>query len=70
MHFESVCDAGHRGYSLQQSTRPQTLGYGLADSQVAQAAWIYEKFVDWAHHNVNVETVFTKDEMLDTIMLY
>ena len=70
MHFESVRDAGHRGYSLQQSTRPQTLGYGLADSPVAQAAWIYEKFSAWSHHDGNVETVFTKDSMLDTIMLY
>ena len=34
------------GYSKQQSTRPQTLGYGLADSPAGQAAWILEKF--WA----------------------
>jgi pimeloyl-ACP methyl ester carboxylesterase len=70
MHFDGVRDAGHRGYSLQQSTRPQTLGYGLADSPVAQTAWIYEKFRDWSHHSGDVETVFTKDEMLDIIMLY
>lgn len=62
--------SGYRGYSLQQATRPQTLGYGLADSPVAQASWIYEKFRDWSHHNGNVEEVFGKDEMLDTIMLY
>ena len=35
------------GYSKQQSTRPQTLGYGLADSPAAQAAWIVEKFWSW-----------------------
>ena len=35
------------GYSKQQSTRPQTLGYGLADSPVGQAAWIIEKFYQW-----------------------
>ncbi|USW58790.1 Putative epoxide hydrolase, alpha/Beta hydrolase [Septoria linicola] len=61
---------GYRGYSLQQSTRPQTLGYGLADSPIAQASWIFEKFRDWSHHNGNVETVLTKNDMLDTIMLY
>ena len=61
---------GYRGYSLQQSTKPQTIGYGLADSPVGQASWIYEKFRDWSHHDGNVETVFSKDEMLDTIMLY
>lgn len=36
-----------RGYSAQQSTRPQTLGYGLADSPVGLLAWIYEKLVQW-----------------------
>src|SRR5690606_25651970 len=34
------------GYSTQQSTRPQTLGYGLTDSPAGQCAWIAEKF--WA----------------------
>ncbi|MDF5731563.1 MAG: hypothetical protein PUP92_27040 [Rhizonema sp. PD38] len=35
------------GYNKQQSTRPQTIGYALADSPAGQAAWIYEKFHDW-----------------------
>ncbi len=35
------------GYSKQQGTRPQTLGYGLVDSPVGQAAWIYEKMWAW-----------------------
>ena len=35
------------GYSKQQSTRPQTLGYGLVDSPVGQMAWIMEKFWAW-----------------------
>lgn len=70
MHFDRQRDAGHGGYSLQQSTRPQTIGYGLADSPVAQAAWVYEKYRDWSHHDGNVEVVFSKDEMLDTIMLH
>jgi pimeloyl-ACP methyl ester carboxylesterase len=70
MRFERQRDDGHRGYSLQQSTRPQTIGYGLADSPVAQAAWVYEKYRDWSHNDGNVESVFRKDEMLDIIMLY
>ena len=37
---------GH-GYFKVQSTRPQTLGYGLADSPVGMLAWIYEKLVQW-----------------------
>lgn len=36
-----------RGYAIEQCTKPQTLGYGLADSPVALLAWIYEKLVSW-----------------------
>jgi len=36
-----------RGYSVEQSTRPQTLGYSLSDSPVGLLAWIYEKLVNW-----------------------
>src|SRR6266850_4378568 len=49
------------GYSVMMGTRPQTIGYSLADSPVGLAAWCYEKFADW---------VFTRDEMLDDITLY
>lgn len=70
MRLDRHRDKGHHGYLIQQSTRPQTVGYGLADSPIAQAAWIYEKFRDWSYHDGNVEAVFSKDEMLDTIMLY
>ena len=58
------------GYSKQQSTRPQTVGYGLVDSPVGQAAWILEKFWSWTDSNGNPENVLTRDEMLDDIMLY
>jgi epoxide hydrolase len=58
------------GYSKQQSTRPQTLGYGLADSPAGQAAWILEKFWAWTDCNGNPENVLTRDEMLDDVMLY
>ena len=37
-----------RGYSRQQATRPQTLGFGLADSPAGQCAWIVEKFAAWS----------------------
>lgn len=39
--------AQEMGYMLQQSTRPQTLGYGLHDSPVGLLAWLYEKLVKW-----------------------
>ncbi|MDG2005143.1 MAG: alpha/beta fold hydrolase [Novosphingobium sp.] len=58
------------GYSKQQSTRPQSLGYGLNDSPVGQAAWIYEKLWAWTDNQGAPEDVFSLDEMLDNIMLY
>jgi pimeloyl-ACP methyl ester carboxylesterase len=58
------------GYANQQSTKPQTLGYGLTDSPAGQAAWIYEKFHGWTDNQGTPETVLTRDEMLDNIMLY
>ncbi|WP_372716670.1 epoxide hydrolase family protein [Immundisolibacter sp.] len=58
------------GYSKQQSTRPQTLGYGLVDSPSGQAAWILEKFWAWTDCDGHPENVLTRDEMLDNIMLY
>ncbi|QNE31418.1 epoxide hydrolase [Sphingomonas sp. NBWT7] len=58
------------GYSQQQATRPQTLGYGLVDSPVGQAMWIYEKFREWADCDGTPENTLTRDEMLDDIMLY
>jgi pimeloyl-ACP methyl ester carboxylesterase len=58
------------GYSTQQSTRPQTLGYGLVDSPAAQAAWIVEKFWAWSDCDGHPENVFTRDELLDNVMLY
>lgn len=58
------------GYSTQQATRPQTLAYGLADSPSGQAAWIVEKFQDWMDCDGHPETVLTRDELLDNVMLY
>ncbi len=58
------------GYSKQQSTRPQTLGYGLADSPAGQAMWVLEKFWKWTDCNGHPENVLSRDELLDNIMLY
>ena len=58
------------GYSKQQSTRPQTLGYGLVDSPVGQLAWIVEKFWSWTDCDGHPENVLTRDELLDNVMLY
>ena len=58
------------GYSMEQSTRPQTLGYGLVDSPAALCAWIVEKFRAWTDCDGHPEKAFTRDELLDNVMLY
>jgi epoxide hydrolase len=58
------------GYSIEQATRPQTVGYGLADSPVGQMAWILEKFHGWADCDGHPETIFGRDHLLDNVMLY
>jgi epoxide hydrolase len=58
------------GYARQQGTRPQTLGYGLADSPAGQAAWVIEKYQAWMDCDGHPENVLTRDELLDQVMLY
>ncbi len=58
------------GYALMMVTRPQTLGYSLADSPVGLAAWFYDKFADWTYTGGQPEKELTRDEMLDDITLY
>ena len=62
--------ADGRGYQAIQGTKPQTLGYGLNDSPAGLAAWIVEKFHGWSDNDGDVESAFTKDEMLTNITLY
>lgn len=58
------------GYSKQQATRPQTVGYSLVDSPVGLASWIYEKMWAWTDNNGAPEDALSRDDMLDNIMLY
>ena len=58
------------GYSQEQATRPQTIGYALVDSPAALCAWIIEKFWAWTDCHGHPENVLTRDELLDNIMLY
>lgn len=58
------------GYSTMMVTRPQTVGYALADSPVGQAAWMYDKIAQWTYSDGEPERVLTRDEILDDISLY
>jgi pimeloyl-ACP methyl ester carboxylesterase len=63
-------DETERGYSAIQSTRPQTLGYALADSPVGLAAWLLEKWRAWSDSRGDVDALFGRDFLLTTITLY
>ncbi len=58
------------GYSTQQASRPQTLGYGLTDSPVGQCAWILEKFWSWTDTDGDPVAALGADRILDNVMLY
>jgi hypothetical protein len=53
------------GYSHEQCTRPQTLGYGLQDSPVLLLSWIFEKLHDWSD-----DYPWTADEILTWVCMY
>ena len=59
------------GYNYEQSTKPQTLSYAMMDSPVGVAAWLVEKFNTWSDtKGDDIESVYTKDELLTNIMIY
>ena len=62
--------AEETGYQSIQSTKPQTLGYGLNDSPAGLASWIVEKFHGWTAHNGDHELAVSRDELLTNITLY
>ncbi|ESX51821.1 multidrug MFS transporter [Mesorhizobium sp. LSHC422A00] len=77
--LESESDAYNRllhfyrdgfGYAAMMNQSPQTIGYALADSPVAMAAYFYDKFAEWTDSGGEPEKVLTYDEMLDAISLY
>jgi pimeloyl-ACP methyl ester carboxylesterase len=57
-------------YAVQQATRPQTVGYGLADSPAGQLAWVVEKFHAWTDNDGSPEDAVARDRLLDNVMLY
>jgi epoxide hydrolase len=58
------------GYMKLQSTRPQTLAYGLTDSPVGQLAWVVEKFREWTDSAKVPEDAVDRDQLLTNVMLY
>lgn len=59
------------GYRTQQATKPQSLSYAMMDSPVGVAAWLIEKFNAWSDTDGDdIESVYSKDELLTNIMVY
>jgi pimeloyl-ACP methyl ester carboxylesterase len=58
------------GYSLLQSTKPHTLAVGLGDSPAGLAAWIIEKLRSWSDCGGDLESVFTREDLLTWITAY
>jgi pimeloyl-ACP methyl ester carboxylesterase len=59
------------GYLKLQSTRPQTVGYALADSPTGQLAWIVEKFKEWTNQTRDLpEDAVDRDQFLTNVSLY
>lgn len=75
-HEQAMLDAAQRydhefsGYFKVQATRPQSVGFGLADSPAGLAAWLYALFQDVSDSGADVESVFELDAIIDDIMLY
>ena len=63
-------DARESGYQAIQGTKPQSLAYGLTDSPAGLAAWIVEKFKTWSDCGGHIEHSYSKDHLLENIMLY
>jgi microsomal epoxide hydrolase len=66
--------AAHRAAELdyfgEQQRKPQTVAFALSDNPLGTAAWIVEKFKVWSDSGNDIESAFTKDQLLTNVMLY
>ncbi len=60
----------HRGYAVIQSLKPDQLAFALNDSPLGLAAWIVQSFYAWGDINGDIESRFSKDELITNIMIY
>jgi pimeloyl-ACP methyl ester carboxylesterase len=65
----------HRGYGVIQGTRPQTIGYSLADTPVGLAAWLLDHDMTTYEHLAQLFAgqpfgAITRDDVLDNTSLY
>ncbi|MFJ9887144.1 epoxide hydrolase family protein [Streptomyces sp. NPDC091287] len=70
LDFAVRFDQDAAGWQKIQSTRPQTLSYGLTDSPVGQLAWIVEKFTEWSDPKQLTDETIDRDRILTNVMIY
>src|ERR1039458_4493 len=63
-------DRAEGAYSEIQATKPQTVACGLNDSPAGLAAWIIEKFRAWSDCGGDVESRFTREQLLTNLTIY
>ncbi len=63
-------DREQKGYAVIQGLKPEQLSFALNDSPVGLAAWIIQCFHMWGDINGNIESRFTKDELITNVMIY
>jgi len=71
--FEARAERWRReegGYQAIQNSRPQTLAFALADSPIGLASWIVEKFRAWSDCEGDILSVWPRESLIDTIMIY
>ncbi len=70
MEWKRNYDLHESAYQVIQGTKPQSLAYGMTDSPAGLAAWVVEKFKTWSDCGDDIESSFTKDQLLENIMLF
>lgn len=70
LEWKKNYDRHEAGYQAIQGTKPQSLAYGFNNSPAGLAAWVVEKFKTWSDCGGDVERSFSKDQLLENIMLY
>ncbi|MCU1513824.1 MAG: epoxide hydratase [Microbacteriaceae bacterium] len=66
----NIFAANERGYSMTQGTKPMSLAIGQTDSPAGLAAWIIEKFQSWSDCGGDIESVFSRNDLITNLMFY
>ena len=63
-------NATEMAYAMEHSSKPQTLAYALNDSPAGLASWVLEKFRTWSDCGGNLDSVFSRDDLLTNLTVY